>query len=87
MNSSCAFEGVLQAPGVPARPVRFTGMTASARWPQQNSALPVTVDRANPQNWLIRWERVPAVSDQGFAEAQQLAQQLNKRAGEVGHEN
>jgi hypothetical protein len=77
MRATCAFEGVVQAPGIPARPEQVSGMVDTARWPQVGDDLPITVDRANPKQWLIRWERVPSRGDQGFAAAREQAARLN----------
>ena len=35
----------------------------SDRWPEEGDTIPVTVDRANPQNFEIPWSEVPKVED------------------------
>jgi hypothetical protein len=82
VRATCAFEGVVQAPGVAARAEQVSGMVDTARWPRAGDDLPITVDRANPKQWLIRWERVPSRGDEGLAEAQEQAARLN--AGAAG---
>jgi hypothetical protein len=79
--SSCTIDGVVQAPGLATRPVQISGMAPNEKWPQVGEDLPITVDQANPTNRLVRWDEVPTRTDQGYAAAQQLADQINSGSG------
>jgi hypothetical protein len=79
--SSCTIDGVVQAPGLATRPVRISSIAPNEKWPQVGEDLPITVDQANPTNRLIRWDEVPTRTDQGYAAAQQLADQINSGSG------
>jgi hypothetical protein len=80
-NSSCTIDGVVQVPGLAARPVQISGLAPNEKWPRVGEDLPITVDQANPTNRLIRWDEVPVRTDQGYAAAQQLADQINNGSG------
>ncbi len=79
MFSNYRLAGVVSGPGVPPTAVEQRGIARVSRWPQAGSVLPVTVDRAQPSQFVIGWDQVPAVADQAMARAQVLA--LQERTG------
>jgi hypothetical protein len=54
---------IITADGVPPTPVVFKSTRHGGRWPNDGDTSPVTVDRANPQNFKIEWSGVQKVSD------------------------
>jgi hypothetical protein len=58
---------VITADGVPPTTVEWKppafGPQRVDRWPEEGDTVPVTVDRANPQNFEIQWAEMPKVED------------------------
>jgi hypothetical protein len=71
------FELVVSAEGVPATPVRHSGIFRTRLWPMPGQMLPVTVDRANPKRIKIHWDEVPSGEQQAGQQAQALAGLMN----------
>lgn len=71
--------GVVEAPGLPPTAVEVRGVARMAKWPQPGCKLPVTVDRAQPQRLVIRWDQIPANRD--LARAQATADAFRLRTG------
>src|SRR5260370_18057978 len=61
--SSSHLRLVITADGVPPTPVEVKTTRHGDRWPNEGDTIPVTVDRANPQNFDIEWSAVQKVSD------------------------
>lgn len=76
MYANYRLVGVLQAEGLQPTAIEHNGMAKTANWPQLGSDLPVTIDRATPQNFVIHWDQVPDTRANAFADAQALATQL-----------
>jgi Short C-terminal domain len=79
--SNYSLTGVIQTPGIPATTVTHSGMASTSKWPQPGSDLPVTVERANPTKFLIRWDQIDSSSTQATRAAEQLAQSINQGQG------
>ena len=54
---------VVTADGVPPTAVEVKTSRHGDRWPNEGDTIPVTVDRANPQNFEIEWSAVQRVDD------------------------
>jgi hypothetical protein len=59
---------IVTADGVEPTPVEFKVMRGGSyrhlnRWPQSDDSIPVTVDRADPENFTIEWSEMPKVDD------------------------
>ncbi len=61
--SSSHLRLVITAGGVPPTPIEVKTTRHGDRWPNEGDTIPVTVDRANPQNFTIEWSAVQKVSD------------------------
>ncbi len=81
-SSNYSLTGVIQAPGLPATTVKRGGLASTSKWPQPGQDLPVTVSRANPSKFIIRWDEVDSGSAQGTRLADQLAESINQ--GQAG---
>ena len=77
---SCTMQIVVQAEGVPATAVKFEGLVHNKRWPRPGMVLPVTVDRADPQNVKIEWDEVEHSGERAAASAEQLAAAMRGEA-------
>src|ERR1700731_1650412 len=69
----CTMTCVIQADGVPAHSVHYAGDAPTLRWPWPGTVLPVTVDRADPTDWVVHWDEVPTAGESNQAEADALA--------------
>jgi hypothetical protein len=70
---NCEIQLVVQAPGVPATPVRKHDMVRASRWPVPGMTLPVTVDRADPERVKIEWGEVEDSKDRSARTAEAMA--------------
>jgi hypothetical protein len=74
-EQSCRMALVVEAEGVPATTAEYDGLVERARWPVPGTALPVTVDRAEPRSFRIEWDEIEpsrdlaAPSDEGVSAA------------------
>lgn len=78
---TCRMQLVVQAEGVAATAVSFNGLVHHDRWPSAGTVLPVTVDRANPQNVSIEWDEVQSRSERGQQSAENLAALMRGEGG------
>ena len=74
--TACEITGVLAAPGLDPRPVRRVGLVRTALWPKPGDVLPIVVDRARPDFYVIEWLRVKSGGDAAWNEAQRLAEEM-----------
>ena len=65
--------GVVSGPGLEPRAVQRQGLLRTAFWPKPGQKLPILVDRAKPEFYVIEWTRVKAESEAALDEAQRLA--------------
>ena len=65
--------GVISAPGLEPCPVRRTGLVSTSMWPKPGQLLPVVVDRAKPDFFVVEWVKVRPPDDAAWDEAQRLA--------------
>jgi hypothetical protein len=71
-------ELVVSADGVPATAVSHTNTFArDSHWPMAGQEIPVTVDRADPQQIKIHWDQVRSYKKAGHDAAQQIATAMN----------
>jgi hypothetical protein len=66
-------ELVIEAPGVPAAPIEWTGLAHHSKWPEAGRTLPVTVDRADPTHLKVEWDDVETNDDIARRKAEQIA--------------
>jgi hypothetical protein len=79
-GSSCHMSLVLQAPGVPAMAVEHNAWYVSSRkWPSPGMTVPVLLDRGNPKNFKILWDKVDTVKERTASQADMLAEALRAR--------
>jgi len=55
----CRLQLVVTAEDVPATAVEQQALVHRSRWPSPGMTLPATIDRANPSNVRIEWDKVP----------------------------
>jgi hypothetical protein len=77
----CRMQLVVQADGVPPTAVSFSGLVHYDRWPAPGMALPVTVDRAEPQRISIDWDEVPSRAERSQQSAEGLAAMMRGEGG------
>jgi hypothetical protein len=71
--AQCHMELVIEAPGVPAAAVEWTGMVHNSKWPEAGRTLPVTVDRADPTHVKVEWDEVESSDEIARRQAEHLA--------------
>jgi hypothetical protein len=71
--SMAEITGIVSGPGLEPRAVQRHGLVRTALWPTPGQALPILVDRANPDVYFVIWARVKAGSEAALEEAQRLA--------------
>ena len=74
--AACEITGVLAAPGLDPRPVKRAGLVRTSLWPKPGDVLPILVDRAKPDFYVVEWVRVMGGSDAAWNEAQRLAAEM-----------
>lgn len=79
---NCRMQLVVSADGVPATPVEVHEIVHNQRWPMPGTALPVTVDRANPSNVKVHWDQVQSSRDRAAAQAEAIAAQMRAEAAQ-----
>jgi hypothetical protein len=72
--------GVVSAPGLEPCPVRRTGLVSTRMWPKPGQVLPVIVDRAKPDFFVVEWVKVKPPEDVAWDEAQRLAAAMRSDA-------
>ena len=65
--------GVISAAGLEPCPIQRLGMLRTALWPKPGQTLPVLVDRAKPDSFVVEWTKVESGSEVAWNEAQRLA--------------
>ena len=74
--------GVVSAPGLEPCAVRRSGLVSTAMWPKAGQVLPVLVDRARPDFFIVEWVKVKPEAEAGWEEAQRLAAAMRSGAEE-----
>src|ERR1700731_4239260 len=77
----CTMTCVIQADGVPAHSVHYAGDAPTLRWPWPGTVLPITVDRADPSDWVVHWDELPTRGESNQAEADALAASMRGERG------
>jgi hypothetical protein len=73
--------GVVSAEGVPATAVTHGGLIRTSKWPRPGQTLPVIVDRANPRNFAIEWDKVEDGAASALGQAEAIAAAMRERQG------
>ena len=73
--------GVVSAAGLAPRPVQRPAMLRTALWPKPGQTLPVVVDRAKPDDFVIEWAKAETGSAADWKEAQRLAAEMRSGSG------
>jgi hypothetical protein len=72
--TGCSMTCVVQADGVPAQTSHQRAMPApTAKWPWPDTVLPITIDRAEPSEWVVHWEELRTATEVNNARADALA--------------
>jgi hypothetical protein len=72
--TGCSMTCVVQADGVPAQTSHRRAMSAPiAKWPWPETVLPITIDRAQPTEWIVHWEELQTSTEINNAQAEALA--------------
>jgi hypothetical protein len=75
-------DGVVSGPGIEPQAVVKHGMMSVSKWPQIGDTLPVTVDRSNPEHFVLHLENIATGHQQAAQRAQAIAAQM--REGQSG---
>jgi hypothetical protein len=80
--TGCSMTCVVQADGVPAQPSHQRAMTApTAKWPWPETVLPITIDRAQPAEWIVHWDELQTSTEINNAQADALASAMRGESG------
>ena len=72
--NGCTLTCVLQADGVGAQTAHERALTSPTnRWPYPNVVLPITLDRADPTNWVVHWGEMTTARQANDSQAEALA--------------
>lgn len=74
--------GVISAEGVEAFAVQHSGLMKTSNWPRPGQQLPIVVDRADPRNFAIEWDKVQNTADAALDNAEALAAAMRARQGD-----
>jgi len=75
--------GVISAEGVDAFAIQHNGLVRTAQWPQPGTTLPVIVDRADPGNFAIEWDKVASGAEAALDKAEAIAAAMRARQGDA----
>jgi hypothetical protein len=70
---SARLTGVVSGEGVAPTATQFSGLIRTSKWPRSGQTLPVIVDRANPHNFAIEWDKVQDGGSAAMDQAEALA--------------
>jgi hypothetical protein len=73
--------GIVSAPGLDPCPVQRPALLRTALWPSPGQTLPVLVDRAKPDSFVVIWSKVKSGSEAALDEAQRLAAEMKAGSG------
>jgi hypothetical protein len=80
--TGCSMTCVVQADGVPAQTSHQRAMTApTAKWPWPETILPITIDRAQPAEWVVHWDELQSSTAINNARADALASAMRGESG------
>lgn len=80
--TGCSMTCVVQADGVPAQTSHQRAMTApTAKWPWPETVLPITIDRAQPADWIVHWDELQTSTEINNAQADALASAMRGESG------
>jgi hypothetical protein len=74
--------GVVSAEGIEPFAVQHSGIVRSAQWPQPGTTLPVILDRADPRNFAIEWDKIRSGADAALDNAEAVAASMRARQGD-----
>jgi Short C-terminal domain len=77
---NCHLTLVVQAEGVEPFSAEWDGLVRSSRWPFPGMALPVDVDRVNPDRFEIRWKEIPSHRERAEEQADAMVEALEDGA-------
>ena len=80
-SANCSMSLVVSAEGLEPTPVEHTAMASVKRWPSPGTALPVTVDLADPTRLKIHWDEVETNRQSAMQQAEQMAEMMKGGAG------
>jgi hypothetical protein len=83
--TGCSITCVVQADGVAAQTSHQRAMTTpTAKWPWPGTVLPITIDRAQPTEWIVHWEELQTSREINNAQADALASAMRGEPGAGG---
>ncbi|HWE67975.1 MAG TPA: hypothetical protein VG298_15140, partial [Acidimicrobiales bacterium] len=78
--NGCTLTCVLQADGVSAQTAHQRALTSPTnRWPYPNVVLPITLDRADPTDWVVHWGEMTTARQANDSQAEALAASLRNQ--------
>lgn len=86
-SANCRMNLVVQAEGVPPTSVNVKGMIVPVKkWPFPGMVIPVQVDRANPQNVKILFDKIQSHAESSKASADALAAMMRGETPATGEQ-
>ena len=79
LYSNCHMEVVVEGPGIPATATVIDSLVHRNHWPVAGATLPVLIERDNPKEVNVLWDKVPDATIQAMNEAEKIA--AGRRAG------
>jgi hypothetical protein len=79
LYQNCTLDLVVEAPGIAATATKITCLVHYNHWPVVGGTLPVLIERDNPTEVIVQWEKVPDATVQAMNEAERIA--AARRAG------
>lgn len=75
--------GVVSAEGIEPFAIQHNGIVRTTQWPQPGTTLPVILDRADPQNFAIEWDKIKSGADAALDSAEALAAAMRAKQGDA----
>jgi hypothetical protein len=73
LYQNCTLDLVVEGPGIPATATKVTCLVHYKHWPVVGGSLPVLIERDDPKEVVVQWEKVPDVTMQAMDQAERIA--------------
>jgi hypothetical protein len=81
---NCHLQLVVQGEGVPATSVEHNELIHRNKWPSPGMALPITIDRSNPEKFKVEWGEIQDSRDRAAANADALGASMRGEGPQGG---
>jgi hypothetical protein len=76
-------ECVVTAPGIDPTATTHKGMCSTAKWPGPGDELPITIDRSNPEHFVVHWDQLRTGREEAMGQAQAVAEEMRSGASNI----